>query len=86
VAPSRRARGLARDAASLKASAPCTWDTWIALALRRVPGAPPLALLVVAAQGPDWADTLWALAGALSDGAWAGSRANRDGFRTGCPG
>jgi hypothetical protein len=43
----------------------------LALALRRVPGAPPLWLLVLAAQGPDWGDaTLDALGAVGRDPAW----------------
>ncbi len=43
----------------------------IALALRRAPAAPPLWLLVVAAQLPDWGDALLELYGTrASDPAW----------------
>ncbi|HZF67448.1 MAG TPA: hypothetical protein VEZ47_05395 [Gemmatirosa sp.] len=43
----------------------------IALALRRVPGAPPLWLLALAAQGPDWGDLLRELVGPLpGDPVW----------------
>lgn len=43
----------------------------IALALRRVRGAPPLWLLAVAAQGPDWGDVLREAIGPLpGDPVW----------------
>lgn len=40
----------------------------IALAMRRLPGAPPLWLLVLAAQGCDWGDTVLAALGRLGSG------------------
>jgi hypothetical protein len=43
----------------------------LALGLRRVPGAPALWLLVLAAQGPDWGDVLAEVAGLVpADPGW----------------